>query len=497
MDTTCTETTFTTEILTNAPPCISNIAPTNGSIDVRINSEISWNSVAGETGYFISIGTAPGLTDVLNNFDNGNSTTYNPPADFLEGTTYYVTITPYNAVGNATACVETSFTTEIIPTIPPCTTTVAPADGAIDVVITTDITWNTEASATGYFISIGTAPGLTDVLNNFDNGNNTTYNPPTDFLEGTTYYVTITPYNTVGNATACAETSFTTEIIPTIPPCTTTVAPADGAIDVVITTDITWNTEASATGYFISIGTAPGLTDVLNNFDNGNNTTYNPPTDFLEGTTYYVTITPYNTVGNATACAETSFTTEIIPTIPPCTTIIAPADGELEVELNSNINWYFSPGATGYMLSIGTTPGGTDILANFDNGNNTVWSNTIGFPENTVIYVSITPYNGLGDALDCNDFTFTTVNLRLIIPQYFTPNQDGFNDLWRIDDPTNEVKSVSIMDRFGKLLYQSNTAPHLWDGLFNNQPLQSSDYWYIIELVDGNILKGHFSLIRY
>jgi len=235
---------------------------------------------------------------------------------------------------------------------------------------------------------------------------------------------------------------------------------------------------------------------VLNNFDNGNSISYNPPTDFLEGTTYYVTITPYNAVENATGCAVTSFTTEIIPTIPPCATIIAPADGELEVDLNHNINWFFAQGATGYLLSLGTSPGATDLLNNFDNGNNTVWSNTITFPENTTIYVNITPYNLLGEALDCEEFSFTSVNITLDIPQYFTPNQDGFNDLWRVNDPTNEVRRISILDRFGKLLYQSNVAPHVWDGIFDNNPLPSSDYWYVIEMIDGKTIRGHFSLIR-
>jgi gliding motility-associated-like protein len=35
-----------------------------------------------------------------------------------------------------------------------------------------------------------------------------------------------------------------------------------------------------------------------------------------------------------------------------------------------------------------------------------------------------------------------------------------------------------------------------WNGFYIGIPLPSTDYWYRIELEDGRILKGHFSLIR-
>ncbi|MGJ8685571.1 MAG: T9SS type B sorting domain-containing protein [Nonlabens sp.] len=492
----CTETSFTTETILVVPPCTTIIAPMDNAVDVAIDTDISWNPEPTATGYFISIGTAPGLNDVLNNFDNGNATLYNPPVNFLENATYYVTITPYNAVGNAVGCAETSFTTEIIPVVPPCTTIIAPMDNAVDVAIDTDISWNAVATATGYFISIGTAPGLTDVLNNFDNGNATLYNPPVDFAENITFYVTITPYNAVGNAAGCAETSFTTEIIPVVPPCTTIIVPLDNAVDVAIDNDISWNPEPTATGYFISIGTAPGLTDVLNNFGNGNATLYNPPADFIEGTTYYVTIIPYNAVGNAVGCTETSFTTEIIPVIPPCATIIAPVDNAIDVAVDTFISWNFSPGATGYIISIGTTPNGTDVLNNFDNGSNVSYGGNQNLPEGTILYVTITPYNGLGNAVGCTSTRFTTRRLDIDIPKYFTPNQDGFNDLWEVKDPTDKIEVISIFDRYGKLLLTQYTAPYLWDGIFNNNTLPSSDYWYQIKLNDGTEITGHFTLKR-
>ena len=82
--------------------------------NVSINESITWNSITTATGYFISIGTSSGGTDVVNMLDVGNTTTYTPASNFLENTTYYITIIPYNAAGNAVSCSESSFTTEAI-----------------------------------------------------------------------------------------------------------------------------------------------------------------------------------------------------------------------------------------------------------------------------------------------------------------------------------------------------------------------------------------------
>ncbi|MBI6121489.1 T9SS C-terminal target domain-containing protein, partial [Salegentibacter sp. F60176] len=64
--------------------------------------------------------------------------------------------------------------------------------------------------ADGYYINIGTNPGGNDLVNNTDL-TTTSYSPTTDFPENTTIYVSVTPYNAVGNATGCTEISFTTE----------------------------------------------------------------------------------------------------------------------------------------------------------------------------------------------------------------------------------------------------------------------------------------------
>jgi gliding motility-associated-like protein len=88
-------------------------------------------------------------------------------------------------------------------------------------------------------------------------------------------------------------------------------------------------------------------------------------------------------------------------------------------------------------------------------------------------------------------------------PKYFTPNNDGTNDTWKVlgvneNFYTNSI--ILIFDRFGKLITQVDPKGEGWDGIFNGQYLPANDYWFSVELIDrdGNIRvkKGHFSLLR-
>jgi gliding motility-associated-like protein len=91
-----------------------------------------------------------------------------------------------------------------------------------------------------------------------------------------------------------------------------------------------------------------------------------------------------------------------------------------------------------------------------------------------------------------------TINI-IGAPKFFTPNGDGVNDFWNIKGTslTNNYNSkVTIFDRFGQLITKFDTFNQGWDGKLNNELLFSNDYWYVVELEDGRIAKGHFSLKR-
>ncbi len=105
---------------------------------------------------------------------------------------------------------------------------------------------------------------------------------------------------------------------------------------------------------------------------------------------------------------------------------------------------------------------------------------------------------------DKNGCGLTSIEVSVIgFPKFFTPNNDGFNDTWRIlgvNDRFYSASTLQIFNRFGKILAIIKPSDQGWDGNYNGYKLPEADYWYKAEIIDnqGNIRnkKGHFSLIR-
>ncbi|MGG8497184.1 T9SS type B sorting domain-containing protein [Tenacibaculum sp. TC6] len=88
-------------------------------------------------------------------------------------------------------------------------------------------------------------------------------------------------------------------------------------------------------------------------------------------------------------------------------------------------------------------------------------------------------------------------------PKFFTPNNDGKNDLWHIkgiDKSQYKNGDIVVFDRFGKILYKNTVFGIGWDGSYNGIILPSNDYWFSLKLIDLNdklyTYEGHFSLLR-
>ena len=89
--------------------------PINLSTNVSETTNLNWSVATGfPTGYFLKVGTTSTGTQIVNNLDVGNVLFYDLPI-LNYSTTYFVTITPYNANGNATGCLQYSFTTKPAP----------------------------------------------------------------------------------------------------------------------------------------------------------------------------------------------------------------------------------------------------------------------------------------------------------------------------------------------------------------------------------------------
>ena len=86
----------------------------------------------------------------------------------------------------------------------------------------------------------------------------------------------------------------------------------------------------------------------------------------------------------------------------------------------------------------------------------------------------------------------------LLAPPFFTPNGDGQNDIFYLKGiEFYPNSSISIFNRYGKLIKQITPSNPFWDGTFEGENLPADDYWYVLKIDNTTAeRKGHFSLKR-
>jgi gliding motility-associated-like protein len=119
--------------------------------------------------------------------------------------------------------------------------------------------------------------------------------------------------------------------------------------------------------------------------------------------------------------------------------------------------------------------------------------------QDNPLFTGIAPGNYLGYARDKNGCGLSDpFNIYVLdYPRFFTPNGDGLNDVWKIKNLDLFPKAtITIYDRYGKLIKELNAMNPSWNGTYIGNELPATDYWFNLNLGDGKIIKGHFSLKR-
>ncbi|MFN0176018.1 MAG: gliding motility-associated C-terminal domain-containing protein [Saprospiraceae bacterium] len=88
----------------------------------------------------------------------------------------------------------------------------------------------------------------------------------------------------------------------------------------------------------------------------------------------------------------------------------------------------------------------------------------------------------------------------LHIPNAFTPNDDGKNDVFRVvkHEGAEVVSSLEIYDRWGEKVYE-NQGDAFWDGTIDGKPAPSDVYVYIVKVTCGELIGkrvGDVTLLR-
>jgi gliding motility-associated-like protein len=77
------------------------------------------------------------------------------------------------------------------------------------------------------------------------------------------------------------------------------------------------------------------------------------------------------------------------------------------------------------------------------------------------------------DEVDLRDDCNSTIN----IPNVFTPNGDGINDIYQLTGQNIEVVEFWIADRWGKIMFQGASLTATWDGKFKGNDVPDGVYF--------------------
>jgi gliding motility-associated-like protein len=114
--------------------------------------------------------------------------------------------------------------------------------------------------------------------------------------------------------------------------------------------------------------------------------------------------------------------------------------------------------------------------------NDATIKNPVASPSSTTTYTLV-----VIDDNNCEASGNITVTVsgrsKILVPNAFSPNGDGINDVWVITNLSiYPGATVDVFNRYGQSVFHSENASKAWDGTFNGKPLPMATYYYIIDL---------------
>ncbi len=164
-----------------------------------------------------------------------------------------------------------------------------------------------------------------------------------------------------------------------------------------------------------------------------------------------------------------------------------------------------------------TIMAGDNTILTATGGGSYTWSPTTGLNCTTCVSVTANPTVTtqycvtVTDANGCTDMTCNLVTVEypcptspdFTVPNAFSPNRDGKNDIFIIQGIGLCVKDfvLTIFDRWGEKVFQTTNSNLGWDGTFHNKIMDPGVYTYFVSttlVANGATIqkKGNVTLIR-
>ncbi|AEV99120.1 hypothetical protein A4D02_11190 [Niastella koreensis] len=159
-------------------------------------------------------------------------------------------------------------------------------------------------------------------------------------------------------------------------------------------------------------------------------------------------------------------------------------------------SWQPVPGATGYIVSVNGSPYITPTSGSLGTTHNII--NLQPVEKITISVIALGVESCLNSAIGKGEGT--TLTDEVYIPNSFSPNGDGKNEIFRAYGMSIASINMKVFNQWGELLYEGNDASMGWDGKQKGKVQPMGVYFYVmkIKLANGteSIRKGSINLLH-
>jgi ribosomal protein S6E (S10) len=450
--------TFTTEDVIE--PQITSTTPGNGTMDVLItaNVVVTFTEEMNPASVTYTCTPDPGGWSAV--WSNGNKTVTYSHSTFTSETTYTFEITGgMDLAGNNLAAGPVPnpwiFTTEDV--VGPQIISTVPSNGSVNILVNADIvvTFSEEMNNSTVTYSCTPDPGGWGVV--WSIGNTVATYSHNNFASETLYSFEITGGQDIsGNVLTAGPVpnpwTFTSEDV--VAPQITSTSPVNGAIDVLVTSDVVVNFNEEMNPASITYTCTPDPGGWIVVWSNGNQTATFSHSDFASETIYTFEITGgQDTAGNNLAAGPVpnpwSFTIEDV--LEPQISSTTPANGTIDVPITADVvvNFNEEMNTSSVTYTCTPDPGGWSVV--WSNGNQTATYSHNDFDSETICTFEITGGNDpAGNALAAgpvpNPWSFTTEDA--VVPSMISTSP--------VNSDSNVAQTANIIVTFSEAMNTSS-----------------------------------------
>lgn len=106
--------------------------------------------------------------------------------------------------------------------------------------------------------------------------------------------------------------------------------------------------------------------------------------------------------------------------------------------------------------------------------------------------------NGDRSVISESNISDVTVPRSVYIPDAFTPNGDGLNDRFGVSADGIEYFTMTVYNKWGKLIFESTNINEQWDGTYGGELVQDGAYAYLVGITSAgerNFVKSGTVLV--